>query len=83
MINGFSQLFSAFVLPMPLGGGSSKLLYFIEDMEWSRVSPCEVSRLVQNDSLIVSCFRIRVYCNHVKRIDSSIKPRHLIQMIVQ
>ena len=46
------------------------------------------SRLAQNDRLLVSYFfqdfqrGTIMYCNHLARIDSSIKPRHLIQMIV-
>ena len=59
--------------------------YFLEDMEWSRDQDIKACSKRQTASIVLFQDFQRgtiMYCIHLARIDSSIKPRHLIQMIL-
>ena len=84
--------FQAFVLPMPLCGVSPKLSYCVVITSiflkiWNGRESHLDGLLKTTDASIVLFFQefqpgTIMYCNHLARIDSSIKPRHLIQMIL-
>ena len=84
----FSATFQAFVLPMPLCGVSHKLPYCVVITSiflkiWNgRESRNDIKAWSTASIVLFQDFQrgTIMYCNHLSRIDSSIKPRHLIQL---
>ena len=89
----FSATFQAFVLPMPLCGVSPKLPYCVVITSiflkiWNgRGYHQDIKACSKRQTASIVLFQdfqrgTIMYCTHLARIDSSIKPKHLIQMIV-